>query len=194
MNLFLDSTSSLKIGLIEDGQFVFFEDYDDRKSSASIHRYIYQSLLRYKKEVTDLEATITIAGPGSYTGIRVTYGLAQIFAYLGIPHYSLYHFEIPAILGVSSGTWYSYAYKNEIFTYTWDGDSSSIKLIPIGDFSDSQQFFNASSNSQFQNTLLLLRDNVAKILFYLQRNRVCRKLIYYRQIEDEFKKQSAPGI
>ena len=82
----------------------------------------------------NLSGIIFVAGPGSYTGIRLSEGMLQIFEWQKFSVYSFYHFDVPRMLGEVSGCWFSTAFKGEIFIHRWNDKNSTSKLVKSKDF------------------------------------------------------------
>jgi len=127
--LFLDSVSNLKYGLI-DNQFKWIEfvETNEIKSSAVIHKLIYELAQKYHIDLKKLTGIIKVSGPGSYTGMRVAEGVSNIFEWQGVSTFAFYLYEIPELTGVSQGHWLSNAFKGETFIYSWDKNKSDKKL------------------------------------------------------------------
>src|SRR5690606_33604247 len=77
----------------------------------------------------ELNGLFVCNGPGSYTGIRLGEGIAQVFEMLNIPIYSFHHYKVPKLLGHESGQWSCHAFKGEIYNYLWDANSSEEQLV-----------------------------------------------------------------
>ena len=79
MYLFVDTTDKITFGLLDD-QFQWKEYFYDPKMviSTKIHLLIHEVLKKYELTFSDLNSIIYCAGPGSYTGMRVSEGISQI--------------------------------------------------------------------------------------------------------------------
>ena len=121
MHLYLDTTHGIQLGLLNNQyDWIEINNLGELKSSAVIHAYINDLLVKYNQEILDISSLVYCAGPGSYTGMRVSEGIAQIFEMAQIKLYSFYHFEIPQIYGNQHGKWLDHAFKGEIFIYDWN--------------------------------------------------------------------------
>ena len=98
MYLFIDTTQFITLGLLDSElNWVSFKLIEDKKSSATLH-FLVDDLLSTKKiEFSELAGIIYMAGPGSYTGMRVSQGFVDICRLEGMPIYSLYHYQVPAL-------------------------------------------------------------------------------------------------
>ena len=80
MYLFIDTTKDVTVGLVDNNfEWLEYEYFKDAKGSALIHKCIYEQLEKQNKTIDDLVGVLQVAGPGSYTGMRVSEGVSQIF-------------------------------------------------------------------------------------------------------------------
>jgi tRNA threonylcarbamoyladenosine biosynthesis protein TsaB len=88
MILLIDSSGETgTVGLSQNGELLFSEENKiAREHAAWLHSAIGRVLAEAGKTVRDLEAVAVVAGPGSYTGLRVGMAAAKGFCYaLKIP-------------------------------------------------------------------------------------------------------------
>jgi tRNA threonylcarbamoyladenosine biosynthesis protein TsaB len=88
MILLIDSSGETgTVGLSQNGKLLFSEENKiAREHAAWLHAAIGRILAEAEKTVRDLEAVAVVAGPGSYTGLRVGMAAAKGFCYaLKIP-------------------------------------------------------------------------------------------------------------
>lgn len=123
--LYINSCQNLQIGLWEDREWKFLEDYTSKKSSEWFHSEIYQILKKNNLKLPSLKEIVWCAGPGSYTGLRMVSGTVETLSWLGVPTYAFYAYEIGKILGYQKGIFCSFAFKGEYFIYRWDGEHES---------------------------------------------------------------------
>jgi tRNA threonylcarbamoyladenosine biosynthesis protein TsaB len=128
-SLFLDTTSGLTIGLL-DSQYLWlaYEMTDEKRPSEVIHEKIFTMLSLFNLQIEQVQV-FTIAGPGSYTGMRLSEGFAQILNWHGLKIYSFYHFDVPLLTGILAGQWITNAFKNQIFSFQWNGENNSTELL-----------------------------------------------------------------
>jgi tRNA threonylcarbamoyladenosine biosynthesis protein TsaB len=197
MYLFLDTTKDMTIGLLDESlTWLDYHYYPDAKSSATIHLHIHNILKKQNKEISDVKALFQLAGPGSYTGMRVSEGISQIFQWQNITTYSFYHFNIPAILGHNSGTWINNAFKGELFIYHWDTDGSKVELVAVSELHNvvlkNKVLYTSFANEMFPEAILtknLIFDNSPQLFNYLIKNTIRNPIYYYRSIEEEYRRQ-----
>ena len=80
MKLFLDTTFGITVGLLDDqNEWLDYSFVDGQKGSAVIHKIILDLLEKNNLSIKNVKALFQIAGPGSYTGMRVSDGISQIF-------------------------------------------------------------------------------------------------------------------
>ena len=194
MYLYLDTTRYLTIGVLnEKFQWVNYQKVNSLKSSGIIHSLIFQQLSALKMLPNQLAGMFYAAGPGSYTGIRVAEGIAQIFDWQGIKVYSFYHFDIPNLLGISSGSWCSKAFKDEIFIYSWRNLKQDVFLIRQQEWStfkkNHKEYLCADDQeddfADLPQTSCQIYDNPEKIFSKVLGKR-CSPY-YFRTLEQDFK-------
>jgi len=190
--LFLDSSSSLDIGLLDEGfNWLNYKSIKEKKISSIIHKKIDKLT---DGNHLDLKGVFICSGPGSYTGMRVVEGIAQIYKWLGLPVYSFYHFELPAIRGVRSGSWVSEAFKGEVFEYIWEGQDINKKLVPYDNFKPNQDSLFSKEHSflsyKCQSTKELLKEESSFVFEKIKEMNKHLPIYYYRIIEEEFRPQA----
>ena len=128
-SLYLDTTGNLWAGILaEDAQtWLAWKTVAAQKTSAVIYPLLHQLLAEQNLKLTEIQHFYYAAGPGSYTGMRLAEGLAQIVRWK-IDVRSFYHFEVPAMLGIKRGWWVCSAFKQEYFGYYWDGEQTKTDL------------------------------------------------------------------
>jgi tRNA threonylcarbamoyladenosine biosynthesis protein TsaB len=136
--LYLDTTFGLSIGLLDENySWLDYEDSNESKPSEVIHHKVFLILQKHKLKIVDVQL-ISVAGPGSYTGMRLSEGFSEVFKWNQGKVFSFYHFEVPEICGVEAGVWATKAFKNQTFCYHWNGVVNSRELIP--EISDPEAF------------------------------------------------------
>lgn len=189
MYLFIDTSVKIVIGVLNsDYEWMNYKEIDSKKSSSILHHEVLEMLEGLELTIQKLEGIIQIAGPGSYTGMRVSEGFKQVFDWQGFSTYSFYHFDVPRILGISSGSWISKAFKGEIFVHSWNEDNQNQSLIKEIDYkADREDQY--SSNLDFKNTQStseMIFNEPKKIFSYIIKNNIQNKIYYYRTLEAEF--------
>lgn len=199
--LYMDTSDHLVVGLLNESfGWVDFLELEGAKNSGRIHAAIFDMLQKAGLEAKSLKAIFQNAGPGSYTGMRVSEGISQIFEWEGIPVYSFFHFEVPSFLGIESGKWLAKAFKGEFFILTWDKEKEERVLIDLVaskevlkgqkvycHFRKSLEKDFAEELSTFIETGELIKTQGAKI-FSLVLSKARRLSPYYfRTIDQEFK-------
>ncbi|OUR98953.1 hypothetical protein A9Q84_05945 [Halobacteriovorax marinus] len=196
--LFVDTSDHLVLGLLNDKfEWIEFLETSDKKSSASIHSKIYELLKAHDLKIGDISAFFQVAGPGSYTGMRISEGMSQVLEWQKTQIYSFYHFVTPKLLGFDKGAWISRAFKGEIFLYEWRGDEVKTSLhsedeLPrlreelegeLGEFwthfSETFEGINRSSGE-------LVKENSRKLFSLIAKRQMREKPFYYRSLEKEF--------
>lgn len=188
--LYLDTTNGLTIGLLnEKFEWIVFESSDEKKPSEVIHKKIDEISKQFNVDMTQ-STLITIAGPGSYTGMRLSEGLANILKICGTKVVSLLHFEIPLLTGVQSGVWITNAFKNQFFVYEWNGNENRNFLIDANDMNFSKEIFSNMQLPLFKNiqfTTELIKENPQPIFNFAVNRGQFLGAYYFRTLDEEFK-------
>ncbi len=198
--LYLDSTDGVVCGLLQrDKSSVWswkeFKDSPDQKGSALLHGQIHELLQKHEMGFDNISGVILGAGPGSYTGMRLTEGLAQIFEWQKIQIFTFYHFEVPFFCGYEQGAWFATAFKGETFIYSWANEKIEKQLIKnenldiaLDVIEDKESRFIHRSHSEENHQSSF--DLISKFPTNVFEKVVLRKLrqgpYYFREIEKEF--------
>jgi len=129
-SLYLDTTGNLLAGILADDQsnWLAWEEVAAQKTSAVIYPLLHRLLDQQNLTLAAVQNFYYVAGPGSYTGMRLAEGLAQIIRWK-IPVRSFYHFQVPALLGERDGLWFCSAFKQEYFIYRWSPTNTQTSLV-----------------------------------------------------------------
>lgn len=193
MYLFIDTTKDITVGLLNSVfEWAEYEYFENAKGSALIHKCIYDQLERQKINLDSIEGLVQLAGPGSYTGMRVSEGVSQIFNWQKFKTYSFYHYEVPKLLGHVEGTWFANAFKGEYFLYRWKNEDESKTLIKKDDF-DIYSVDNLYSSFLFDDleknislTSKLIYEKGPELFKKVIGEKIQRPLYYYRTLEEEY--------
>ncbi len=198
--LFIDSSYDITLGLL-NGNLGWYDLrlFRGQKASATLQTETHRLLKDFNIEMKDLSGIISVAGPGFYTGLRLSEGFADVTKFFSIPHFSFYTYEIPLWLGHSEGTWVTKAYRGEYFIYQWNGSHSEIKLVAAKDLPqlkiEGQVFIHSETSldeklapftSNAISTSDLLKNNPEKIFNVVMKG-MQRDSYYFRAPEDEFR-------
>lgn len=134
--IYIDTSCHLVLGLFNLSDLLndnigdndFWIDYvyrPNNKSATIIHDHLYQMLTKNHLDIGKVETVFQAAGPGSYTGMRISHGIAEVLTLFDKKKYAFYHFEVPKYLGIEGGVWISRAFKGEYFVCEWRVDGSS---------------------------------------------------------------------
>jgi tRNA threonylcarbamoyladenosine biosynthesis protein TsaB len=114
--IYLDTTKNMTIGILDENySWLKLIPYNETKSTEGLHFKLLEMLEDLNLEIKDIGALFTVSGPGSYTGMRVSEGIAQIFIWQGIKTNSFYHFQVPELLGKEKYIFVCKAFKGEFF-------------------------------------------------------------------------------
>jgi len=145
--LFIDSTYDITLGLLDPNLgWINFEKFSGQKASSIIQKETHNILKSADLKVNDLSTIISVAGPGFYTGLRLSEGFADVLIFSGIKHYSFLSYSIPALAGVASGVWMTKAYRGEYFFHFWNGNVVRNELVAAKEL---EQFLKTVDKSSF---------------------------------------------
>lgn len=192
-SLFVDSTSGLVIGLLDSNfEWVEYMSLDEKKPSEIIHHEIYNILKKHHLNLNEIRCFVS-SGPGSYTGMRLSEGLAQVFELNKMPVYSFYHFDVPKLSGVQKGFWATNAFKGQVFIYNWDGESAEKQLVNKDDFQieDQNLGFTLDTNDQLFVNLIstkeLIKTNAPRLFKNVEQQKLRMAPYYFRSLDEEFR-------
>lgn len=203
-SLFIDSTYDITLGLLDDQLgWIEFKRFYGQKASSIIQTETYNLLKLSKLCLKELTHVITIAGPGFYTGLRLSEGFADVMTFHGSKHLNFLSYDIPFYSGVESGTWMTKAYRGEYFFHHWNKTEKFNKLISTKDLSsylktvDKSNFYIHSDSAiddlarellgSYLTTTSLLENNPRVIFPAVLNESHKTESFYFRAPEDEFK-------
>lgn len=194
-SLYVDSTSGLVIGLLDsEFKWVEYHDTNEKKPSEVIHVEIYNLIKKYNLDLKEMNFFFS-AGPGSYTGMRLGEGIAQVLAWENRNVFSFLHFKVPEITGVEKGFWVTNAFKGQVFSYTWNlkDHTSEKELINSADFKviNPELGFTLSAESKdfshLKNTKDLIKNSSEVIFAHVYKEKMREPPYYFRTLDEEFK-------
>lgn len=200
--LFIDSTYDITLGLLNKQLgWSEFKRFSGQKASVILQTEVFNLLQSTKTKPENLEGIVTIAGPGFYTGLRLSEGFADVLKFFQKPLYSFYTYEIPAWCGVKEGVWMTKAYRGEYFFHHWNEKESKNVLITSKELAnyvaELGEVFIHSPPALDQLSLDLLKKTVSThdllqsrsqdIFAEVLKENLKRESFYFRAPEDEFK-------
>ena len=138
-SLYIDSSQRLYVGLLDDNQnWMGLTELEDSKKSKILHSSLQNLFDEYNVNPKELKKVYVSLGPGSYTGIRLASGLADILEWQGVEVISFLNHHIPYYLQVGEGDqWIAKAFKGEYFIYTISTDKNEkFDLVAKSDIAD----------------------------------------------------------
>ncbi|MAX66036.1 MAG: hypothetical protein QF441_12575 [Bacteriovoracaceae bacterium] len=197
MYLFLDSTKNITVGLLSDTcEWVDYQYLVSKKSSSEIHPLIYSLFEKHQLSFDDMTGVFFCAGPGSYTGMRVTAGITDIMQWYGLSIHTFYHFEVPSWCGHDEGVWLGKAFKGEVFIFKWNNHTGeSNKSLVAEDLLENSLKNDKKNIFCGHEEFMEINPIKTKDLIYkyprevfravLQKNKK-QDLYYYRSLDNEF--------
>lgn len=198
ISLYLDTSEGLRIGLLNEAyDWVEYLELETRRTSDVVHTQIVTLLEKHGLTIENVDQIILMAGPGSYTGMRVAEGVAQVLEMEKKSVFSFHSFRIPSYLNIDTYRWCYPAFKGEIHVRKEDGSS---ELMLKEDFEkyvaekDSLTFITHGKNeiSEFcsVDTDKNLRDEPSNIFRSVVDEKLRDKPFYFRPADVEFKKST----
>lgn len=191
--IYVDVTSGLILGLLDASfNWVVYKESNEKKPSEIIHHEIHELISTNKVDKNNLEYFFS-SGPGSYTGMRLGEGIAQILEWNKSTVYSFHQFEVPQLMGIQKGFWMTNAFKGQLFIYNWDGENSNIELLNTADVSvtDSNLGYTLSQDNELFKNLITSKSMIAKepAKFFkkIKELKMRKQPYYFRTLEEEFK-------
>lgn len=200
--LFIDTTYDVTLGLLgDDRKWIDVRTFKGQKSSAILQPEVLNLLKAHGQSPKNISQIINIAGPGFYTGLRLSEGFCDVFNFFNIPHYSFYSYEIPAWCGHDRGTWITKAYRGEYFLHSWESGKIKSQMIATKDLADhlkdvenvyihSLPALDALALDLIKTSIStseLLQNEPQKIFDQVLNQKLKRESFYFRAPEDEFK-------
>lgn len=200
-SLYFDTTNELEIGLLdEEFNWVTLEKHSSKKASQAIHGLIAMLLQKNSLELNEIEYFFHIAGPGSYTGMRVSTGLAQILEWNKYKTLSFYHYDIAKLLH-ASGLWVAKAFKNEFYFFEWNSSQEKTYILSEQESLEllgksKLKLFSSFSTIdhlpwKFESTSEMLTENSRVIFPEFIKQNYKKELFYFRPLSEEFKKKES---
>lgn len=112
--LYIDTTNDLCIGMLsKDFSWVSFDIFQEKASL--LQAKIDDILNKNKISFSSITRVYYMAGPGSYTGMRITQGFIDFLKSEGIHCFGDYHHLLPFYSKRNEYFWVSDAFKGEFF-------------------------------------------------------------------------------
>jgi tRNA threonylcarbamoyladenosine biosynthesis protein TsaB len=194
-SLYVDSTAGLVIGLLDpEFNWIEYKDMDEKKPSEVIHHEIYSLVEKYKLDLKTMNFVFS-AGPGSYTGMRLGEGIAQVLAWDSKNVFSFRHFDVPELVGIKQGFWVTNAFKGQVFVYNWNiaEGRSDKELVESSNFQivDSDLGYTLSKDvtafAGLKSTRDLIHNFSKEIFSKVIQLKMREPPFYFRTLDEEFK-------
>jgi tRNA threonylcarbamoyladenosine biosynthesis protein TsaB len=190
------------LGLLNtDFDWIVLKNYTDKKSSSILQPEVWKLLSDHNLEPHSLTRIVSLAGPGFYTGLRLTEGFCDVFKFFGVNHFSFYAHEVPLLWSIDEGIFLTKSYRGEYFVHTWAKGLCKNEMVATSDLpsklsSFSKVFIHSlESLDDFSRALLpeyvcvtdLLNTHSSIIIKKVVESSTVRESFYFRPPEDEFK-------
>lgn len=199
--LFIDSSYDITLGLLDEGmEWLDFRIFRGQRASSTLQTETHRLLKDFNKKMPDLTRVVTIAGPGFYTGLRLSEGFSDVTSFFNIPFNSFYSYDIPALTGVPEGAWVTKAYRGEYFIHEWKDGEKKSRLIEAKDIPaltlSGQVFIHSDISLDDKirplalnavSTSDILKTHPKEIFQHVLGNNLKCESFYFRAPEDEFR-------
>lgn len=197
--LYIDTTYDISIGVLgQNDLWLEFQVFKGQRVSNVLQKEVYNILKNQNLKLNNIKRIISVAGPGFYTGLRLSEGFADILNMTGVSHISFLSYQVPKLLGINQGIWVTKAYRGEYLIHSWDDEKNSDFLISENQLSShlsqANDIFIHSDSAvddkllrnlkSFQKTQSLIQKYPEKI-FQGMTSQI--PSYYFRAPEDEFK-------
>jgi len=193
--IYLDTTKNMTIGILQDDfSWTTYQAFMETRSTEGLHFQLLEMLKKSGLKIADIKTLFTAAGPGSYTGMRVSEGVAQIFKWQQIKTNSFYHFQVPQILGMENYVFMCKAFKGEFFLKDAQSETLlSLTDLPkmIADYNKRGfKLFTHYPDNDFLNFSLtsdLISSKPIEIFSKVDKENMLNGPFYFRSLEKEFR-------
>lgn len=200
--LFIDTTYDVTLGLLDDDlKWIDLRFFHGQKSSIILQPEVMSLLKDHSVLPKSLKSVVSVAGPGFYTGLRLSEGFCDVFKFFSVPNFSFYSHHVPVWCGVGQGLWVTKAYRGEFFIHSWKGSISKNEMIATStlserlSMSDTIHIHSMSALDDFAKNLIpspfctteLLKAEPQKIFQEVLSKKMVQESFYFRPPEDEFK-------
>ena len=191
-SLFLDTSYGITLGLLDrDYRWLEFEVLEGQKSSEIIHDKINIFLEKHQVDIQSIDIFV-LSGPGSYTGLRVSQGIAQIFELNGAKVYSFDIFKVGIILSehIEAGMkWIFPAFKSELYIRDVTQDEGEL----VDESAELLDKYITHGSNKFDalsklNSRQLIKDYAPRVFSEVKNRSLRDEIFYFRTLDKEFSK------
>jgi tRNA threonylcarbamoyladenosine biosynthesis protein TsaB len=196
--LYVDTTYDTTLGLLSEKlEWLEVLTLNEKRASNILQSQTYKILEEHQLQIDDLTRIVICAGPGFYTGLRLSEGFSDIFKLFNVNSCSFYSYDLPKILGVPKGCWITKAYRGEYFCHSW---GESVEKSELFSFKELPAFDEAYFHSETAvddlikqkcqkliSTNDLLKSNSQVIFEHILKLNQTHESYYFRAPEDEFR-------
>ena len=194
-SLFLDTSINFKIGVLaDDFSWLSYNAVDTKRTSEIIHNEINNILSGLNLSIKELVSVFVLSGPGSYTGMRVAEGVAQILELEGVEVFSFTTFRLGSLYGEGHYQWLYEAFKGELYLQDEQGNQKLLKLDDFKAETDSVSYFSHGASSvagiEVVDFCTFIKNQPCDVFSLVQEGRLRDKPFYFRPLDVEFKKST----
>ncbi len=191
-SLFLDTSYGITLGLLDrEYRWLEFEVLEGQKSSEIIHDKINIFLEKHQVDIQSIDIFV-LSGPGSYTGLRVSQGIAQIFELNGAKVYSFDIFKVGIILSehIEAGMkWIFPAFKSELYIRDVTQDEGEL----VDESAELLDKYITHGSNKFDalsklNSRQLIKDYAPRVFSEVKNRSLRDEIFYFRTLDKEFSK------
>jgi tRNA threonylcarbamoyladenosine biosynthesis protein TsaB len=206
--LYLDTTYDISWGIFNnDHSCLHYESIENKKASLFLHSRIESALTQFNLKLdSSFDQYVHVAGPGFYTGMRVSQVFSGLMRFTKMNVNGFYSYELPYFLGCNDYQWITKAYRGEIFIYSKTLNNEKKELITLDefknrDFTQNKIFIHSEfAIDQVMKDKLLDRietknffmKNSTTFLSQILERKKSPSIFYFRPAEEEFKVAHVP--
>lgn len=181
------------VGLLDPSGWSWLEFQTFNEKASFIQKHIYELLKKVGASFSQVEKIIYAAGPGSYTGMRITEGIANLAQVLKIEACGFYHYEIPRLKGETHYIWLSNAFKKEFFVYEENHDKRLLTEEELKEFlgKNTESLWTYHGSDYFNQVTQSTQKEIFGNPQLLKTVEGLKKPYYYRPINIEFSRKQS---
>lgn len=192
-SLVIDTSSSVSVALFDkDLNFLDKKESKELKSSKVLHRLVYDMYQEKGLKVQDLKEVFYCAGPGSYTGLRLAKGFAEVFSLEGVEIKGFWYQDYLKEKNDKSSILLANAFKNEIYVFK-DFHESLEELENLPEIINQEDYkcfsindLRLKSEIKISEAKDLVFKDINNQTIHVLRKLPSREIFYYRSLEEEF--------
>ena len=185
--LVIDISRGIDLLLIDLSSGKVKRRFQNSRPSSHLHSLIYSFLKENNLDKSEIEYVFNL-GPGSYTGLRLLKGFADVLNQAKLKTYSFWGFELLEVLGCDY-KWISPAFKGQFFLCDYTTDQLEYRLIDQNTEIVEGKYIGIRNVKEIYPRFIWdLEDEIyISLIKRVTEEKRKREIFYYRKLEDEYK-------